>query len=104
MPFVGPIEVDWAAKRNKHKGKKLKAGRHSWRLPCGARKDQRSARSSRIPTPRPQKFAYRHRWRDSLHRMPPLTRAPFDHTSVHSVGEYVRDMAHTNGIERSGAC
>ena len=25
---------------------------------------------------------------------------PFDHTSVrHSVGEYVRDMAHTNGIE-----
>ena len=25
---------------------------------------------------------------------------PFDHESVrHSVGEYVRDMAHTNGIE-----
>lgn len=29
---------------------------------------------------------------------------PFDHESVnHSVGEYVRDMAHTNGFESFGA-
>ena len=30
---------------------------------------------------------------------------PYDHESVrHSVGEYVRGMAHTNGIESFGAC
>ena len=37
---------------------------------------------------------------DELRGYRPLTRAGFNHLTVnHSVGEFVRDMAHTNGIE-----
>lgn len=113
-PFVGPVEVDetymGGKERNKHANKKMKAGRG----PVGktaviGAKDRESNRVSAdviegtdgetlkgfvVETAREGATVYTDD-HAGYHGM-----QGFDHESVkHSVGEYVRDQAHTNGIE-----
>ncbi len=113
-PFVGPVEVDetfmGGKERNKHASKKMKAGRG----PVGktaviGAKDRKSNRVSAdvieetdgetlkgfvVETAKEGATVYTHD-HAGYRGMP-----GFDHESVkHSVGEYVRDQAHTNGIE-----
>ena len=113
-PFIGPVEVDetymGGKERNKHASKKLKAGRG----PVGktaviGAKDRKSNRVSVdviegtdgetlkgfvVETAKEGAKVYTDD-HAGYHGMP-----GFDHESVkHSVGEYVRDQAHTNGIE-----
>ena len=112
-PFAGPVEIDetymGGRERNKHKDKKLKAGRG----PVGktavvGAKDRKTKKVKakvikNTDAETLQKFVA-----DSAAKGATVYTddakaykgMPFDHESVrHSVGEYVRDMAHTNGIE-----
>ena len=112
-PFAGPLEVDetymGGRERNKHKGKKLKAG-------CGTVgktavigvKDRKTNKvrakvTKKIDAKTLQKFVSDNAaggatvYTDDAAAYKGM---PFEHEAVkHSVGEYVDGMAHTNGIE-----
>ena len=114
-PFSGPVEVDetyvGGLERNKHEGKKLKAGRGPvGKTPVVGIRDRATHRVAAHVVESVDGATLgaivRH------HTAPGATvytddhggyagiSEDYDHETVrHSVGEYVRQMAHTNGIE-----
>ena len=111
--FAGPIEIDetymGGKERNKHKDKKLKAGRGTvGKTAVVGAKDRKTNKVRAKVTEKTdaktlQKFVADNAavgamvYTDDAGAYKGL---PFEHKSVkHSVGEYVDGMAHTNGIE-----
>ena len=112
-PFTGPIEIDetymGGRERNKHKSRKLKAGRGTvGKTAVVGAKDRKTNKVRAKVTKNTdaktlQKFVIETAaqgatvYTDDAAAYKGMS---FDHMSVrHSVGEYVSGMAHTNGIE-----
>ena len=112
-PFAGPIEVDetymGGKERNKHKGKKLKAGRGTVGKTAvvGAKDRKTNKIKATVVKATDTKTLQGFVIATAIAGATVFTDdaaaykgMPFDHTSVrHSVGEYVNGKAHTNGIE-----
>ena len=112
-PFAWPIEVDETfmdgKERNKHKGKKLRAGRGTvGKTAIVGAKDRKTNRiKAAVVKATDAKTLQGFVVATALAGATVYTDdaaaykgMPFDHASVrHSVGEYVDGMAHTNGIE-----
>ena len=111
--FAGPVEVDetymGGRERNKHKGKKLKAGRGTVGKAAivGAKDRKTNKIKAAVVKATAAKTLQGFVVATALAGATVYTDdaaaykgMPFDHASVrHSVGEYVDGMAHTNGIE-----
>ena len=111
--FAGPIEVDetylGGKESNKHKGKKLKAGRGTVGKTAvvGAKDRKTNKVIAKVVKMTDAKTLQGFVVATALAGATVYTDdakaykgMPFDHASVrHSVGEYVDGMAHTNGIE-----
>ncbi len=112
-PLTGPIEVDetymGGRERNKHKGKKLKAGRGTvGKTAVVGAKDRKTNKVRAKVTKKTDAKTLQKFVADSAAEGATVYTddasaykgMPFEHKSVrHSVGEYVDGMAHTNGIE-----
>ena len=112
-PFAGPIEIDetymGGRERNKHTSKKLKAGRGTvGKTAVVGAKDRKTNKVRAKVTKKTDAKTLQKFVADSAAEGATVYTddasaykgMPFEHESVrHSVGEYVRDMAHTNGIE-----
>ena len=112
-PFCGPVEVDetyiGGREKNKHAKLKLRAGRGSVGKVAVAGAKDRATNAVRARSVAETTRATLQGFVED-HAAPGATvytdeaRAyqgmPFDHEAVkHSIGEYVRDQAHTNGME-----